>query len=912
VRARCQEAREEGEDRGAPADREAPTGALPRLSHVTSLKRFASAYPFALDQFQVNAIQALDAGESVLVAAPTGSGKTVVAEFAVERALSRRRKAFYTTPLKALSNQKFGDFVRRYGAGGVGLLTGDNSINAEAPVVVMTTEVLRNMLYEDSDTLDGLETVVLDEVHYLQDPYRGAVWEEVLIHLPLSVAVVCLSATVSNAEEFGEWIGALRGPTRVVIEERRPVPLRNVYMVGREFHDMHIDRNGRPAPNPYLVSLDQRELRVRSVPRRGGGVYNERISRPREGHRRVYVPRREEVVERLGQEGMLPAIYFVFSRAGCDASVRYVTDAGLRLTSRDEADAIREAADGHAAWMDQADLEALGYWDFREALAAGVAAHHAGLLPAFKEIVERLFAGGLVRVVFATETLSLGINMPAKTVVIEDLWKFSGERHELLTPGEYTQLTGRAGRRGIDETGTAVVLYQRQVPFERVAGLASTRTYELRSSFRPSYNMAVNLVQNYTQEEARHLLNSSFAQFLADRGVVTLERQLERDRAYLDGYLSRMACDRGDFSEYWGREDARRAAQRHREGDTRSALSALRPGDVIALPSARRRGLAVVVGSRDGRPTVLSQDRRAFRPSAEDFDEPPRPLARVELPRSGSIRSARVRRDLAASLATLNVRVPRSRRAEVDPRAESKAAEMEREAALHPCHGCPERGEHERWANRATKLERDAAALDRRIRSRTETLGRQFDRVLAVLQALGFVRDFTLTDKGERLRKIYAEGDILVVQGLADGAFAGLSPPEFAALVSSLVYESRERVPQRVDIPTATLRDRSRALMGLWTTIRQVEDEHQVELCRELDAGFMSTVFWWAEGKALEDVLSSSRMAAGDFVRNCKQLLDLMRQIEEVADPDVAAVAAAAGEAVNRSVVAYTGLEPVA
>src|SRR6266498_1086720 len=279
---------------------------------MTDLARFQQRYPFALDDFQVRAIQALDADESVLVAAPTGSGKTVVAEFAVERALSRRRKAFYTTPLKALSNQKFGDFIARCGSARVGLLTGDNSINSEAPVVVMTTEVLRNMLYEGSPTLEGLECVVLDEVHYLQDPYRGAVWEEVLIHLPLSVAVVCLSATVSNAEEFGEWIGALRGPTRVVIEERRPVPLEHHYLIGHELHPLHVQQDGELIPNPYIVSLDQEEVRYRTYYRRSSGAaQHQRIPRPREGHRRVFVPRRAEVVEVLAQKEMLPAIYFV-------------------------------------------------------------------------------------------------------------------------------------------------------------------------------------------------------------------------------------------------------------------------------------------------------------------------------------------------------------------------------------------------------------------------------------------------------------------------------------------------------------------------------------------------------------------------------------------------------------------------
>ncbi|MGH2663636.1 MAG: DEAD/DEAH box helicase, partial [Actinomycetota bacterium] len=673
-------------------------------------QRFASRYPFPLDDFQVKAVSALAKGESVLVAAPTGSGKTVVAEYALERALEAGRKAFYTTPLKALSNQKFGDLVATHGTSRVGLLTGDNAINGEAPIVVMTTEVLRNMLYEGSRTLEDLEVVVLDEVHYLQDPYRGAVWEEVLIHLPLSVSVVCLSATVSNAEEFGEWLGTLRGTTRVIIEDRRPVPLEHLYMVGRSLHPMHVVQDGRDLPNPYVVSLNQREVRHREYRRASDGRRQvQRISRPREGHRRVYVPRREEVVERLAEEDILPAIYFVFSRAGCDQSVRWLMESGVRLTTREEEARIRELADLRSAWMDEDDLAALGFFDFREGLAAGIAAHHAGMVPVFKETVEELFAEGLVKVVFATETLSLGINMPARTVVIESLWKFSGERHELLTPGEYTQLTGRAGRRGIDEKGYAVVLHQRDVDFERVAGLATRRTYELMSSFRPSYNMTVNLVRNYTPEEAHHLLNSSFGQFQADRGVVTLERQLERDRAFLSGYEERMVCDRGDFLEYWALreeaerilQDAERQTERSRREEVKDALASLKPGDVVYLPRARRRGLAAVVSNRDGRPTLLTEDRRFFRAAAGQFDAPPRPLARVPLPRSGSGRSARYRRDVAARLVSLNIRLPRSRKAVLAPEARARAEELERRAAAHPCHTCPERAEHERWGRRA-------------------------------------------------------------------------------------------------------------------------------------------------------------------------------------------------------------------
>jgi ATP-dependent RNA helicase HelY len=885
---------------------------------VTTPEDFARRYPFELDRFQLDAIDAVDRGLSVLVAAPTGSGKTVVAEFAIERALAQGGKAFYTTPLKALSNQKFGDLIDRHGAGAVGLLTGDNAINPDADVVVMTTEVLRNMLYERSTSLRGLLSVVMDEVHYLQDPYRGAVWEEVLIHLPASVSVVALSATISNAEEFGDWITTLRGDTRVVIEEKRPVPLEHHYLVGTRLHPMHVEQDGILLPNPYVVSLDQHELRTKTYYRRGSGLpQHQRISRPREGYRRVYVPRREEVVEVLEREGMLPAIYFVFSRSGCDKSVRWLREAGVRLTTREEARTIRERAEARAEWVDEEDLRSLGFDDFVESLADGVAAHHAGMLPLFKETVEELFQEGLVNVVFATETLSLGINMPAKSVVIEDLWKFQGERHELVTPGEYTQLTGRAGRRGIDALGHAVVVYQRQVPFERVAGLAATRTYDLASSFRPSYNMAVNLVRNYTPEQAHELLNSSFAQFLADRGVVALERSRQQDVEALEAYRTHLVCHLGDFEEYWGyleevkrlRDQERRGRDRDRRTEVRDAVARLRPGEVVWVPRARRRGLAVVTSAREGKPTVLTQDRQFFRLSARDFEDPPTVLTRIPLPKSGSVRNPRFRRDVAARLATLDVRRgDERRRPAIDPKVEREIARLEALAAKHPCRTCPERAKHERWAARASELQRRLGGIERRIRVRTETLARQFDRVLSVLRDLGYVEGWALTAKGRTLTRIYGEGDLLVGEALAAGLLEGLQPSEVVAILSAVVYEGRERVPLAGEMPTAETKERYEQLNRLWRRIRRTEDAHQVQLCRELEAGFAAPIHHWAEGEPLEDILAETEMAPGDFVRNCKQLVDLLRQIEEVAEPAIAELVRSGREAVLRGVVAYTGV----
>ncbi|HEX8582043.1 MAG TPA: DEAD/DEAH box helicase, partial [Acidimicrobiales bacterium] len=511
-------------------------------------------YPFELDDFQLRACEALADGRGVLVAAPTGSGKTVVGEFAVHLALQTERKAFYTTPIKALSNQKYADLVRRYGPEAVGLLTGDNTINSEAPVVVMTTEVLRNMLYADSPTLAGLGYVVMDEVHYLADCFRGAVWEEVIIHLPDDVLVVSLSATVSNAEEFGDWLDTVRGDTEVVVSEHRPVPLWQHVMVGSRLYDLFaedapiVGRDGTtvavPARvNPELLRLSRDEVRaVRTARGRG--------QRPPRAPRGRSAPSRADVVSQLDRAGLLPAITFIFSRAACDAAVQQCLAWGVRLTSPDERDEIRRVVDVRCADIPDEDLAVLGYWEWADGLERGLAAHHAGLLPTFKEVVEELFSRGLVKAVFATETLALGVNMPARSVVLEKLVKWNGETHADVTPGEYTQLTGRAGRRGIDVEGHAVVLWQPGLDPEAVAGLASTRTYPLRSSFRPTYNMAVNLVDQVGRSRAREILETSFAQFQADRAVVGLARQARRQEEALAGYAEAMKCHLGDFTEY--------------------------------------------------------------------------------------------------------------------------------------------------------------------------------------------------------------------------------------------------------------------------------------------------------------------------------------------------------------------------
>ena len=903
------------------------------------LADFAGRQRFGLDDFQLRACRELEDGHSVLVAAPTGSGKTIVGEFAVHLALSQGRKCFYTTPIKALSNQKFNDLVEAYGADKVGLLTGDNSVNGEAPIVVMTTEVLRNMLYAGSRTLTGLGYVVMDEVHYLADRSRGAVWEEVIIHLPESVALVSLSATVSNVEEFGEWLGTVRGETRVVLEETRPVPLYQHVIVGRRMFDLFADEEGidpaqldrsdrKPKVNPQLLRVARDDwassrMRDRRAPKGRGG--NSRGRNVGNG-RRVWIPSRADVVDQLDRAGLLPAIVFIFSRVGCDAAVQQCLDANLRLTTPAERDEIYAFVEERCAHLPEEDLRVLGYHDFLDGLTRGIASHHAGLLPAFKEIVEDLFLRGLCKVVFATETLALGINMPARSVVLEKLSKWNGETHADITPGEYTQLTGRAGRRGIDVEGHAVVLWQPGINPQEVAGLASTRTYPLRSSFAPSYNMAVNLVHQVGRERARELLESSFAQFQADRAVVGLARQLRKSDEALDGYAEAATCDRGDFMQYAGMRrqlsDLEAGLARSRRTDRRAealaSLEKLRIGDVIDVPNGRYAGLAVVIdpglgSDREGpRPYVLTADRQARRLNAADFATPVEAITRVRIPKNFSGRNPQARRDLASTLKhkTHGLTPPPTRTRRESVGEDPRIAELRRRLRDHPCHDCPDREDHARWAERWHKLNRDAATLRRRIESRTNTIARQFDRVCEVLTALDYLADDQVTPRGRTLMRIYNEMDLLAAECVRLGLWEGLSAPELASVLSALVFEARrpdEATSPR--IPGGRVREVLGEMVHLWGDLEALERDHKLDQLREPDLGFCEATFHWANGAELDRILDATGLSAGDFVRWMKQLLDFCEQIADATSGSpVRNTAREAVTLLRRGVVEYSSL----
>lgn len=911
---------------------------------ATALAPFREMYDFELDEFQIHACQALEAGKGVLVAAPTGSGKTIVGEFAVHLALSQGRKCFYTTPIKALSNQKFNDLAAHYGADKVGLLTGDNSVNANAPVIVMTTEVLRNMLYAGSQALNGLGYVVMDEVHYLSDRFRGAVWEEVIIHLPESVTLVSLSATVSNAEEFGDWLDTVRGDTQVIVSEHRPVPLWQHVLAGRRMYDLFEEKNKRREVNPDLLRMARMENSRVSGPRdrRRGPRREADRERERRQRTRVWTPSRAEVIDRLDSEGLLPAITFIFSRAGCQAAVQQCLYAGLRLNDSEARARVREIVEQRTAAIPDDDLHVLGYFEFLEGLERGIAAHHAGMLPTFKEVVEELFVKGLVKAVFATETLALGINMPARSVVLEKLVKWNGEQHADITPGEFTQLTGRAGRRGIDVEGHAVVLWQRGMDPGAVAGLAGTRTYPLRSSFKPSYNMAVNLVEQFGRHRSRELLETSFAQFQADRSVVGISRQVQKNEEGLEGYRGGMTCEMGDFEEYSRmRRDLKdrenelaRQGVAQRRAQAAAALEKLKPGDIIHVPTGRFAGLALVLdpglpagraqGRRgfehhDGpRPLVLTAQRQVKRLAGVDFPVPVEPLGRMRIPKTFNARSPQSRRDLASALRTkAGHHEPQRHRKQRSAAADDhEINRLRTELRAHPCHGCDEREDHARWAERYHRLRRDTRQLERRIEGRTNTIARTFDRVYALLADLGYLRGDEVTVDGKRLARLYGELDLLAAECLREDVWEGLSPAELAACVSALVYESRsadDALPPR--LPTGQAKESLAEMVRIWGRLDALEGEHRISQTegvglREPDLGFAWAAYRWAEGHGLDVVLRDVDMPAGDFVRWCKQAIDVLQQVAAAA-PSGGTVAKNARRAVDgmqRGVVAYTSV----
>ncbi len=831
-------------------------------------------YQFELDTFQLQAFDHIDAGKSVLVAAPTGSGKTVVAEYAIGLARKLGKRAFYTAPIKALSNQKFHELTLLHGPQQVGLMTGDNSINPQAPIIVMTTEVLRNMIYARSTGIDNLGVVVLDEVHFLQDAYRGPVWEEVIIHLDPTVQLVCLSATVSNADELCEWLTTVRGPTIPIVETKRPVELFNHYVVGDKTTSKVrvFDTLVGGKPNEQVSKIENS-----SAPRsKKQHSYGSR-GRPGMATTRFYAPNRSDVVLQLREDDLLPAIYFIFSRNQCDEAAHSCLKQGISFTTKQERATIAEILDSHVEAFTDDDLAALQYSRFLAQLEAGIGVHHAGLVPSFKEAVEECFAKGLVKIVFATETLAVGINMPARAVVLDKLTKYNGETHQLLKPSDFSQLTGRAGRRGLDTVGHALTLWNPFVTFEQVAALVSSRSFVLNSAFRPTYNMAANLIRTTSKVQARHLLNLSFAQFQSGKDIVEIQARIQRRSKELVRLQDQAFSTYGDIEEYRAGSTARKPLQ-----NSEDVFSSLRPGDVVLIGEALPNERLVVISSANrgsgGKLSLLTIGKGVKTITARDITEHVYTIGHIALPTPYQPTNSRFLKETSAKLS----------RFKINERMLVRSGRNRKVRNDHPFLNDPDAKFKLNAAESADRIAKELAQLEKRVSTSVQSVSKKFEDLTDLLEQWGYVDDWKLTKKGVRLGRIFHESDLLIAECLSEGVFDDLDHYELASLTSVFVYEDRKREAlERIHFPNSKLDDRWAKIEQISRKLSAQEVQYGLLPHRFPDPGFMCTAYDWAHGTSLFDILDEDDVTAGDFVRTMKQLIDLLRQFSTIDDETV-------------------------
>jgi superfamily II RNA helicase len=848
-------------------------------------------FPFPLDEFQAQAIAALETGHSVVVCAPTGSGKTLIGEYAIHRALVRDRRVFYTTPLKALSNQKLRDFREIFGADQVGLLTGDTSINRDAPILVMTTEIFRNMLYgtpigEVGTSLVGVEAVVLDECHYMNDRQRGTVWEESIIYCPPDIQLVALSATVDNSDQLTDWIHRVHGPTELINSDFRPVPL--------QFHYC--------TPKGLFPLLDDSHKRMNPRLKPKGG----QAGRPGKKSPRQESPSLPYVVSQLQQRDMLPAIYFIFSRRGCDQAVANMSQ--LSLVNEAESRSLKEQIDGFLERNPEA-----GRAGQIEPLYRGIAAHHAGILPAWKGLVEELFQQGLIKVVFATETLAAGINMPARTTVISSLSKRTDLGHRLLNASEFLQMAGRAGRRGMDVQGHVVTV---QTPFEgarEASYLATARPDPLVSQFTPSYGMVLNLLQTHSLDEAKALIERSFGQYLSTlylRPQQEAIAHLEAEYVQLEAQIGSVDWDAlAEYDKLQQRlKEERRLlkilqsqAEDVRVQDMAIALTFAVAGTILTLKSphaANPEDLlpAVLVTKTSGAGqypylVCLSKDNRWHVTMVTDVvdlrGDIPRMVAvdHIAPPPEMPLKPGQTRKGNDATQAIAQRIPPAPPLETAAPEVHTQLQRMqavETELNSHPVH---------QWGNRGTILKRQKRmqSIQEELRDRRDKLERQSHRyweafldLIDILQHFGGLDGLTPTVLGQITAALRGDNELWLGLALASGELDDLEPQAFAAACAALVTEvSRPDSWTHYELP-ATVEEALGGLRSLRHSLFKQQRRYQVVLPIWLEYDFVGLVEQWALGVEWTELCDNTSLDEGDVVRILRRTLDFLSQIPHV------------------------------
>jgi superfamily II RNA helicase len=866
---------------------------------VTAVPSLEELFPFPLDPFQHEAIDALNQGHSVVVSAPTGSGKTLVGEYAIHRALAHGRKVFYTTPLKALSNQKLRDFRHQFGDANVGLLTGDLSLNREARIVVMTTEIFRNMLYAeidhpDDDPLADVEAVVLDECHYMNDTQRGTVWEESIIHCPSTIQLVALSATVANAGQLTDWIARVHGPTQLVHSDFRPVPLAFSFCSAKGLH---------PLLNEEGTALHA----------------NAKVWRPPKGNRRKgpKLPRPPQpepaplpfVVAQLAERDMLPAIYFIFSRRGCDRGVRELGN--VCLVSPAEQERIRRQLDAFVA----ATPEAVREGGHAEALQRGIASHHAGVLPAWKELIEALFQQGLIKVVFATETLAAGINMPARTTVISALSKRTERGHRPLMGSEFLQMAGRAGRRGLDSQGYVVTAQSRFEGVREAGQLALAPADPLVSQFTPSYGMVLNLLQRYDLAKAKELVERSFGRYLATLDLVEDEARI----AELITQLAQLEAQDGavpwedveDYEKQRGRlrEERRllRTLQQQAEEtlahELTLALQFASEGTLVSLKAPQLKGRvtpAVIVAKLKGpgqfplllclteaNVWILVPCGAVVSLHAELSCLQVRQLEPPELHHPGELRHGDGGSDgLALAVASLarrhDMHTPRyDLEGEVLAQA-GLVQHLEEELERHPAHGLGERRLLAKHHRRRGELQAEIEERRRLLHFRSN---RHWDTFLTLIEILRFfgalsgAEGLEPTEVGRTVAALRGDNELWLGLAMMSGHLDELEPPDLAAVLEAISTEVN-----RPDLwcgwpPPAAAEEALHDLRGLRRELQRQQERAQVVVPVWWEPELTGLVHAWARGASWSEVIANTSLDEGDVVRVLRRTVDLLAQV---------------------------------
>ncbi|WP_259727575.1 MULTISPECIES: DEAD/DEAH box helicase [Synechococcales] len=894
----------------APADR-LVDASVPALDQL---------FPFPLDPFQLEAIDALNQGHSVVVSAPTGSGKTLVGEYAIHRALAHGQKVFYTTPLKALSNQKLRDFRQQFGNENVGLMTGDLSVNRDAPIVVMTTEIFRNMLYAEvdrgDDPLADVEAVVLDECHYMNDSQRGTVWEESIIHCPPPVQLVALSATVANAGQLTDWIERVHGPTTLVLSDHRPVPLAFSFCSAKGLHPLLNEEGTGLHPNCKVWRAPKGDRRKGKSPK---------------------PPQPEAaplpfVVAQLAERDMLPAIYFIFSRRACDKAVR---DLGrICLVNEQEQAVIRSRLDAFVATTPEAVRDG----GHAEALLRGIAAHHAGVLPAWKELIEELFQQGLVKVVFATETLAAGINMPARTTVISALSKRTERGHRPLMGSEFLQMAGRAGRRGLDVQGYVVTVQSRFEGVREAGQLATSPADPLVSQFTPSYGMVLNLLQRYELAKAKQLVERSFGRYLATLDLLDDEARITELRQQLDS-LSGPAADVpwDDFEVYENqrerlREERRllRILQQQAEEtlahELTLALQFASEGTLVSLKAPQLKGRvtpAVIVAKlpgsgqfplllclTDDNVWILVPCHGVVSLHAELSCLQVAQLQVPELRHAGELRHGdQLSGGLALAVGSMASRhdmvTPQYDLAgEVRGQAEHVRA-LEEELELHPAHRWGDRRQLKKQRRRMEELDLEIEERQRLLHHRSN---RHWDTFLSLIEILRFFGSLdgadglVPTEVGRTVAALRGDNELWLGLALMSGHLDELNPAELAAVFEAISTEvNRPDLWSGFPAP-AKAEEALHDLGGLRRELLRQQESAGVVVPAWWEPELMGLVHAWARGTSWSDLIANTSLDEGDVVRILRRTVDLLAQVPyaEAISERLRATARQALKAINR------------